>query len=86
MPAPLERAREARSAARACAPRRAGRRLHVGRLDERVGDGGAEGGLDLGLELLAQPRLDVGAQLGERVELGRGLRELVVERRAAPSP
>ena len=30
---------------------------------------------------LAQARLDVGAQLGERVELARGARQLVVERR-----
>ena len=41
----------------------------------------AEGALDLLLELLAQARLDVGAQLVERVELARGARELVVERR-----
>ena len=38
-------------------------------------------GLGLLLDLLAQARLDVGAQLGERVELARGARELVVERR-----
>ena len=49
--------------------------------DERVGCVGPELGLDLVLDLLAQARLDVGAQLGERLELARGAREIVVERR-----
>ena len=37
--------------------------------------------VELVVDLRAQPAFDVGAQLVERVELGRGLRELVVERR-----
>ena len=47
--------------------------------DERVDGVRAEGVLDLGLELLAETALDVGAQLGQRVELARRARELVVE-------
>ena len=55
-------------------------------VDEGVGDGGAEGGLDLDVELRADALLDVGAELVERVELGGGARQLVVEPAAAPSP
>ncbi len=46
---------------------------------ERGERGGAELALDRAFELLAQPPLDVLAQLGERVELADGARELVVE-------
>src|SRR5207249_6199043 len=55
-----------------------GRGLDAGRLDEAVDGGRAELGLELRLELLAQTPFDVGAQLGERVELARGAREVVV--------
>src|SRR6185436_6171418 len=37
--------------------------MHVCGVDERVGDGGAERRLDLELELRADARLDVGAQV-----------------------
>ena len=50
-----------------------------GRADELVDGGDAECGVDLGVELLAQRALDARAQLGERVELARRARELVVE-------
>src|SRR5262249_44346788 len=78
--AALERLDEAREQ-----PVRAGSdetlgRLDVRCLDERVDGGGTELGLDLGVELLAQARLDVGAQLRQRVELAGRFRELVVER------
>ena len=75
-----ERTRPASSSRGARLDERA-RRLDVRRLDERVGGGGAELRLDLVLDLLAEALLDVGAQLGERVELARGARQLVVERR-----
>ena len=55
------------------------RGLDPGDLHERVHGVGAEGGLGLLLEHLADAPLDVGAQLVERVELARGARELVVE-------
>ena len=54
-------------------------RADLRRGHERVDRVRAEGVLDLGLELLPQPALDVGAQLGDRVELAGGARELVVE-------
>ncbi len=54
-------------------------RIHVRCPHERVDRVGAEGILDLHLQLLAEPRLDVGAQVGQRVELARRARELVVE-------
>src|SRR5207253_8765118 len=55
-------------------------------LDLRGGREGAqdllpERGLHLELELGPEPRLDVGAQLGDRLELARRAGELVVERR-----
>ena len=55
--------------------------LHVRCLDELVDRGGAERARQLVVDLRAQPAFDVGAQLVERVELGGGLRQLVVERR-----
>ena len=55
--------------------------LDAGRLDELVDGGGADGALDLLLDLLAEAGLDVRAKLVERVELARGARQLVVERR-----
>ena len=55
------------------------RRLHLGGLHQLVDGGDPERRVDLGVELLAQRRLDARAQLGERVELARGARELVVE-------
>ena len=82
----LDLAREpAQQLARARLDERPGR-VDVRGGDERVDDVGAELRLDLLLDLLAQARLDVGAQLGERLELGGGARELVVELAAAPSP
>src|SRR5262249_57266793 len=56
-------------------------RLDVRSLDERIGGGRAELGLDLLLDLLAESALEIGAQAGERVELARRLCQLVVERR-----
>ena len=50
-------------------------------LNERIGDVGAELRLDLLLDLLTEARLDIAAQIGERVELARCARQLVVERR-----
>ena len=41
----------------------------------------AEGRIDLGVELLPQRALDTRAQVAERVELARGARQIVVERR-----
>ena len=55
--------------------------LDVGRLDELVDRGGAEVGFELGLDRLAQARLDLGAELLEGLELARRSRKLVVERR-----
>ena len=55
--------------------------LDVRGLDELVDGAGAEVGVELGLDRLAQALLDLGAQLGERLELARGTRQLVVERR-----
>ena len=49
--------------------------------DEDVDGGGAERGVDLVLELRAETALDVGAQLGDRVEFARRLRQVVVDRR-----
>ena len=80
-PAPAERAHEA--VEQLAGPRldeRAGA-LDVRGRDERVDGGRAEGGVDLLLDRRANPPFDVGAQLGERVELARGARELVVELR-----
>jgi len=59
-------------------------RLDVRGFDQRVGGGGPELRLDLLLDLLADALLEVAAQLGERVELARGARQLVVERRQHP--
>ena len=55
--------------------------LDVGGHHEGIDGGGAEVRLHLFRDLLAEALLDVGAQLGERVELARGARQLVVERR-----
>ena len=55
--------------------------LDVRGFDELVDGTGAEVGVELGLDRLAQALLDLGAQLGERLELARGTRQLVVERR-----
>ena len=80
-PAPLERLDQAGDElTRAALDERAGR-LDLRGVDERVGGGGAEPGLDLLLDLLADPLLDVGAQLRERVELAARAGEVVVERR-----
>ena len=80
-PAALERAAEAvQELARARLDERAAD-LDVRGLDERVDRGGAELRLGLLLEHVVHPLLEVGAQLGERVELARGARQLVVERR-----
>ena len=49
--------------------------------DERVDGGRPEGGVDLLVDRGADPPLDVGAQLGQRVELARGARQLVVDLR-----
>ena len=57
------------------------RGLHLGRAHELVDGRDAEGGVDLRVELLAERALDARAQLGERVELARRARQLVVERR-----
>ena len=59
---------------------RAGR-LDVRSLHERVGGGGAELRLPLLGDLLADPLLEVGAQLGQGVELAGGARQVVVDRR-----
>ena len=55
--------------------------LDVRGAHERVDRRRAERGVDLLLERRANPPLDVRAQLGQRVELARGSRELVVDLR-----
>src|SRR5206468_13117546 len=55
--------------------------LHAAGLGEQVHRGGAKLRLGLLLEYVADALLDVGAQLRERLELARALRQLVVERR-----
>src|SRR5579884_1195968 len=65
---------------RACFDERATRRV-ARRLHERVCGGCAEAAVELLLDLRPQALLDVRAQLGQRVELRRAPRELVVERR-----
>src|SRR5919197_1927941 len=57
------------------------RSLHLRGLDERADDLLPECGLALELEVFAQARLDLLAQLGQRLELARRAREVVVERR-----
>src|SRR5919199_2510638 len=57
------------------------RGLHLRRGDERAHDLLPERGLALQLEVLAQAGLDLLAQLGQRLELARRAREVVVERR-----
>ena len=86
MPAPLDRADEARGQLGRPPLDHRLERVERRGVDERVDGVLAEQELELGLELLAQPRLDVGAQLRERLELAGRSRELVVERRQAPSP
>src|SRR5207247_9270568 len=54
---------------------------HVRLDDEPVDGGGAERAIALAVELPPEPALDVGAQLGEAVELAGSAREVVVERR-----
>ena len=74
----LERAHEGRCERRGTP---LDQRLHAldGRgVDEGVERVRAETGLELALELLPQSGLDVGAQLGDRLELRDGARELVV--------
>src|SRR5436305_184906 len=56
-------------------------RDEVGGANELVDSGCAEEPLELLVDLRPEPLLDLAAQLAERVELGRVLRELVVERR-----
>src|SRR5581483_10693881 len=80
-PASLERAHQAGEELRGPGLDERSRRLDVRGDDERVRRGGPELRLDLLLDLLAQRRLDVGAQLGKRIELARGARQLVVDRR-----
>ena len=48
-------------------------------VDQHVDGGCAEGRVDLLVDLLAQATFDVGTQLGDRVELARRARELVVD-------
>ena len=80
-PAPAERADEAvEQLTRPRLDERAGA-LDVRGGDERVDGGRPEGGVDLLLDRGADAPLDVGPQLGERVELAGGARELVVELR-----
>ena len=55
-------------------------------LAERLSDGAAVEAVDLARDALAEHALDVGAQLGERVELGDARARLVVERRAGRAP
>ncbi len=50
-------------------------------LADRLGDGAAVEAVDLLRDALADHALDVGAQLGDRVELGDAAGELVVQRR-----
>ena len=57
------------------------RHADVRRLDEAVERRAAKGLVGIRFELLAQPLFDVGTELVDRVELGGGARELVVERR-----
>src|SRR5215831_6753648 len=57
------------------------RGLDARRLDERVDRVGTEGGLRLLFQQVADALLDVGSQFVERVELARGTRQVVVERR-----
>src|SRR6185437_16241101 len=77
----LEAAGEAREElARARLDQRPGG-VHVRRSDELVDRSRTEDALDLLLDLAAQTALDVGLQLVERLELGGGARQLVVERR-----
>ena len=79
--APAERADEAvEQLARARLDERAGR-LDVRRSHERVDGGGSERRVDLLLDRDADAPLDVRAQLGERVELARRARQLVVDLR-----
>src|SRR6266516_5914163 len=66
---PLERLDEIGEQAVRARPDEAVGRRDLRGIDERVDGRRSELGLDLGLELLAQARLDVRAQLGERVEL-----------------
>src|SRR5437016_5061559 len=69
--APLDRADQpVQQLARAHVDERAAG-LHLRRLDELVDDRRAEGALDLGVELLAQPVQDVRAELPDRFELAR---------------
>ena len=56
------------------------RHVELGGVDERVHDRGPELRVELGLELAAQAALDLLAELVQRRELGRCLRELVVHR------
>ena len=59
--------------------------LHVGGTDELVDRRRTVRALDPLLERDAEPALDVAAQLGQRVELARRARKLVVDLRQAPS-
>ena len=59
--------------------------VHLGRLDQLVDRAGAEVRLELGLDRLAEARLDLGAELLERLELARRAGELVVEGRRTGS-
>src|SRR5207249_7500282 len=80
-PPPFERAEQAREQlARATLDERPVG-VDVGGLDERVDSRRPEGALRGVLRLLAQARLDLAAELVERLELARGAREVVVERR-----
>ena len=84
--AALERAREAREQIAGTGTHERERGLHLRGADELVDGGDPERGVDLGVELLAQRRLDARAQLGERVELARGSVRARRRARAAPSP
>ena len=73
------RSRESSSAVRASTSGAAGWTRESS--DERVDRGGAECVVGLVLELLAHALFDVGAQLGDRVELARRARQVVVDGR-----
>ncbi len=77
--APLERADEAGEEVGGARLDERERRLHVRLPHELVHGGHPVGRVDLGVDLLAERRLDVRAQLLERVELARRAGQVVVD-------